>query len=266
LKEYKINIFNSYIKSIFDFNSYDYFNKKSVGRAFLYLFFLTIFLGGLSVLRPLYNFNTELDKFTASYAKSAPEFNFKDGVLKVNNDEPLIYGDSDIGYILDTSGGTTTSALKEYTSAILVTKDHLYQKDIFGNIKNIPLSTLQEFSFDKSSLEGYLPDLKLINILFIIFFPIKFFIGYLINALILSLIALSLNTFSKTKTTFKSFYKLSIYALTLSTTFNLIITSIDKPVPSIPLLIDLIFYGAGFLYISKALVVIKLNEAKKAVL
>ena len=138
MEEEKINIFNSYIKSIFDFNSYNFFYKRSLGRAFLYLFFLTIVLGGLSIIRPLYNFNTMLDKFTTNYIKLAPEFTFKDGVLDVHSDVPLIYGDSQVGYIIDTSGKTTSSVLNGYTSGILITKNHMYQKDIFKNIKDFP--------------------------------------------------------------------------------------------------------------------------------
>ncbi|MBC8062512.1 MAG: DUF1189 domain-containing protein [Clostridiaceae bacterium] len=261
MKEDKINIFNSYIKSIFDFNSYNFFHEKSLGRAFLYLFFLTILLGGLSIIRPMYNFNTMLDKFTTNYEKSTPEFNFKDGILDVSSDEPLIYGDPQMSYIVvDTSGKTTSTILNEYAAGMLVTKDHLYQKDILGNIKAIPLSTFKVLSFNKDSVEKELPNLKLINILLIIYYPIRFFIGYLLNALILSLIALSLKGFIRPKTTFKDFYKLSIYALTLSTTFNLIITSIDRSVPTITTYLDLIFYGVGLLYILKALTVIKLNE------
>lgn len=260
MKEEKINIFNSYIKSIFDFNSYNFFFKKSLGRAFLYLFFLTIVLGGLSTIRPLYKFNTALDEFTTNYTKSAPEFNFKDGILDVNSDTPLIYGDSQVGYIVDTSGKTTSSILKEYTSGILVTKNYIYQKDILGNVKDFPLSSFNVLTFDKSSIEKELPNLKLLSILLIVYYPIRFFLGYLLNALILSFIALSLNAFIRSKTTFKGFYKLSLYALTLPTTFNLIITSIDKSVPSLTMYLDLVFYGVGFIYILKALSVIKLNE------
>ena len=263
MNENKINIFNSYINSIFDFNSYNSFYKRSLGKAFLYLLLLTIVLGGLSILRPLYNFNTMIDKFTANYTKSAPGFNFKDGVLDVNSAVPLIYGDSQVGYIVDTSGKTTTSILNEYTSAILVTKNHIYQKDFLGNVKDFPLSSFKTLSFDKISIQKDFPNLKLLNVLLIVYYPIRFFLGYLLNALILSILSLSLNTFTKSKTTFKSFYKLSIYALTLSTTFNLIITSIDRSVPSITPYLDLIFYGVGFMYIIKALSVIKLNEITK---
>ena len=264
LKEGKINIFNSYIKSIFDFNSYNFFYKRSLGRAFLYLFFLTIVLGGLSIVRPLYNLNSMFDKFTTNYTETAPEFNFKDGVLDVTSDVPLIYGDSQMGFIIDTSGKTTISSLKGYASGMLVTKSHIYQKDVFGNVKDLPLSSFKVISFDKNSIEKDLPNLRLImSILLIAFYPIRFFLGYLLNALILSLMALSLHSFIRSKTTFKDFYKLSIYALTLSTTFNLIITSIDRPVSSMSMYLTLIFYGVGIVYIVKALSVIKLNEITK---
>jgi len=260
LKENKINIFNSYIKSIFDFNSYNFFYKKTLGRAFLYLLFLTVLLGGLSIIRPLYNVNKIIDKFTTNYTKSTTEFTFKDGVLDVTSETPLIYGDSQLAYIIDTSGNTTSSILKKYSSGILVTKDKIYQRDLLGNIKSYPLSAFKGINFDKNSIEKDLPNLKLLSIIPIVYYPIRFFLGYLLNALILTLIATSLNTFMKSKISFKDFYKLSIYALTLSTTFNLIINSIDKSVPSMTMLLDFVFYGVGFIYMIKALSVIKLNQ------
>ncbi len=259
MKKTKIKVLNTYIDSILDFNAYNSFFKLSIGKAFLYLLFLTIFLGGFSIIRPLYNFNTKLDTVTRDYKKDAPEFTFKDGKLTVDSEVPLRYGDSDYRYIIDTTGKTKSSILND-ESGMLITKDSIYQKDFFGKISKVPLSSFKGINFNRKDIEKILPKLKIIDILIIIFYPIKFFIGYIVNALILALLGLILRNILKMKLTFGDCFKLSFYALTLPTTFKLIIIAIDKPMSGFSLYSFPIFYGIGCIYLLKAFTVIKINE------
>lgn len=260
LKEENYNIFNSYIKSIFDFNSYNVFLKKSLGRAFFYLLCLALFLGSLGSLKPMYDFTSSINSAIDNYKTDVPDFTFKNGKLSVSQDRPLLYGDSSFVYVIDTVGSTDKSVLDSYQGGTLITSTAIYEKDIFGRIQTFPLSAFDSMYVNKASLEQAIPVAKLLNFFIFIYHVLFFFIFYLAKALFLALFGLIMNGVFKTKLNFSSLFKLSIYALTLPATFNVIINSIDTPASGLGTYFILIYFGVGALYLLKALTVIKINE------
>ena len=262
MKEQKNNIFSTYIKSIFDFNSYNIFFKNSLGRAFFYLLCLTIFLGSLSSIRPIVDFTNVINSTISSYKDNVPDFTFKDGKLSVSQTSALIYGDSTFAYIIDTVSPTDKSVLNGYQGGILLTSNTIYEKDALGQIQTFPLSALNTMHITKDSLKQALPVAKLFNIFIYGFYLISFFVLYLFKVLVLTLFGILMNGIFKTKLNFSNIFKLNIYVLTLPATFNVIINSIDPSMNGLGTYFLLIYFGVGALYLLKALTVIKINEEK----
>ena len=263
MKGKKYNIFISYIKSILDFNSYTVFFKNSFGRAFFYLFCLTLFLGSLSSLRPMLDYTNFINSTISGYNENVPDFTFKEGKLSVSQSNPLLYGDSAFAYIIDTVGTTDKSVLTGYQGGILITSTTVYEKDAFGQIQSFPLSAFDTMYITKDSLKQAIPVAKLLNIFIYSFSLISFFVLYLFKVLILSLFGILMNSIFKTRLNFSNIFKLSIYALTLSATFNVVINSINPSMNGLGTYFLLIYFGVGALYLLKALTVLKINEENK---
>ena len=208
--------------------------KQTAGSTIGYLILLSLFLGIIGVIRPVIEINKGVDEIYHAFQKESREFIFSNGELKIEGQMPIVYnatnGDSEI-FIIDTSGKTSREDLAKYDKATLITSNYMIQKKNSMQITETNFNALRSFTISKADVEKFIPYLKYISIILVIFGPITFFIGKLFTALIVSLLGMIIKSIQKVNITFGTIYKLSIYALTLPIMVNVSLKLTNLEIP-----------------------------------
>lgn len=247
--------FITYFKSIFDFNFYHSLNDRPVGSAFIYLLLLTLLLGTISTFPNIYSFNKGMSSVINDIETKLPNFTFENNELNIADDSPIIIGDKKYFYfVVDTNDKYNKTNLD--SNCIVLGKDKLFIPDLSGNTQ-MPYSNYSAFNLTKQSLLQFLSIYKLADIFIIFGGLIYFFISKFIYAFFVSFIGLLLNMAFNTRLSFSNILKLSIFAISLPATFEVILQCFNVTIP----FFDLMFYTAAGIYIWKALLVIKINQA-----
>lgn len=232
------NFFRQFIKAITDVKYYIKFNKESVGKAILYLFFMSLLLGSLESIRPVYDYTYQLNRASQELQKDNTDFYLKNGELYISK-SPYTFNDQGSFIFIDTTKKASefdSASLKAYGinnsgSLILVFKDKMIVNQQYGESQEIKYSDLGNIEFNKSDAISFIGALKWISIFIVLFLIIGMFLGHMFSALIVGVFALLISGFMKAKLQFSNAYKLSIYALTLPTIVDLIRGSLALSVP-----------------------------------
>ncbi|MCX7711117.1 MAG: DUF1189 domain-containing protein [Clostridia bacterium] len=246
------NFLSKFIGSISNFNSYTVFTKLTVGKAFSYLFLLTVLLGTISLIRPVYEFNNGIASFITTFNDQVPDFALQNGKLSVSGKMPITIQDGNQPIIIDTTDQTPVEVLDQYPQGILVLSDRMIQKRVFDT-RTTEFSSMAGFSITKADVAGWIPLLKWFSIAIILFGLIGFFIGKIFSALVVSLIALVINSISKANLSYSNLFKISAYALTLPIVLKVLLGLASANVP----FFFLIYYGLAAFYVGMALKYIK---------
>jgi hypothetical protein len=211
-----MDLFSSFIQSLGNPAAYAIFRRHSLGRAFLYLVFVTVLFSAISHLPFIFNFNGTYGQGLAWFAAKAPEFSFQNGILEVQGKMPIII-DKTPGalYLVDTSGQTGPAALKDYREGALITKDKIIYKKSAFETREYDLGAYRAFSFNKHQAIGFLAAARpyfYVGLLLAI--VLSSLAGRLLIALFISLLGLLLYPAMNVKASFGDLYKLTIYAMT----------------------------------------------------
>ena len=259
MSEAKMNFFTSIYKSVSDFHSYKQFVRNSVGKAITYLLLFSLLLGLISLIRPVYDFNQGISLLVDNFEENIPEFSFENGLLEVSGEMPIIMGDYNSVVIIDTTGNTGDAILDDYRHGILLLNDRMVQKEASGKTVT-DYSPFQGLSVTKEDVRGWIPLLKWVSVLIIIFGLIGFIIGKFVSALIMSLIGLIINAITKAGLTYGNIFKLSAYSLTLPIFLKVLLGFI-------PVTLGwfwLIYYGLSAFYMWYAMTLIRKDEVQIA--
>jgi hypothetical protein len=214
MNEPKLNFFTRIYYSMAGFDNYRYFLRQGTGKAVVYLLLLAMSIGIISYIPVLGTFNTAIDGVISSFDSAVPDFTLSDGELHVKGNMPVKLGESEYPVIIDTSDSPDESILEDYDSAILITKDKMIQKT-YVNRQVTNLSVFKGFTLTKADIKEALPMMKPLGIFFFMFGIILFICAKFINALIVSLIGMIINSVRKTKLSYQSIFKISAFSLTL---------------------------------------------------
>lgn len=237
-----MSFFKKMAYSVTSIGMYPKMIKQGVGKAFLYLFLLTLIFGTIDSVVTGYNVNQAVGQFADTLKEEIPEFTLKNGTLQVEGDMPMILQETESSVLaIDTTGQLDESFLNDYESGLLVLKHKAINK------KN-QFST-EEFSFQqfnltltKDNLISWLPYLKWAGVIFGVFAWIFFFIGKMASALFIALIGLIASAVFKAKMPFGQLYTTSIYALTMPILADLIFKLFNMNLPV------LVYYVIAVLY------------------
>lgn len=249
-----MNLISQFVNSLGKFQAYKYFVKQSLGKAFLYLFLVSILLGGIGGIKFLSDFNSGINEVVQDFQSGVPDFQLKNGELEVNADMPYMIEDDQNGVvIIDTTGTNDETILNDYENGIFISKHGVVNKENMFKTTKFDFSSLQGITITKEKVVNWLPYLKWLSVLIIVFGFIFYFIGKLISVLIVSVCGIAIQSILKHKIGFKNLYKLAIYAMTLPILVN---TIIDLTGLSIPYF-TLIYYGIALLYLWMAIKALK---------
>lgn len=243
----KMGFISQFVASITRPAAYRQLRDEKGGRVFLYLLILALVLGTISMLLPLAQFLQGVDEMIAVYKQSAPEFRFENGELAVDAEMPIIFDDprQNAIYIIDTSGETGMEALEEYDRGLVLTNRMAIIKQNRLQQRVIDLAELRGLRFNKEIFGGFLPYLKAISLLILLFGWIGFICGKLLSGLWVALIGLIIFSTTRLKEPFGRLYKMSIYALTLP----ILVKTILEAVGWKPSWFFLVYYVIAAVYI-----------------
>ncbi len=215
---------------------------------------MTLIFGAITGIRILYDFNTGLNEVIQGIQTEIPDFKLQNGELVVDAKMPLTVDKTQEGiFIIDTSGQTDQEILKDYPTGILVTKSEVIQKKNDIETTSYNFKDLGDIVVTKSDVEKYLPYLKVLNAFIIVFGYIGYLIGKLFSVLILSLVGLLLAKILKYHSGFGTFFKASIYVLTLPLMIKTILSLFAVTIPYF----WLIYYGIAILYLWNIIKILK---------
>ncbi|WP_160676687.1 DUF1189 domain-containing protein [Clostridium sp. C8-1-8] len=245
----KDRFFKKFIKSIVDVKYYVNFNKETLGRAFMYLFLMSLLLGTLNSIKPMYSGITGVGKAVKELDKNSVDFKLENGVLNVSN-SPFTYEDGDTYIIVDTTKNASefdkSSIKSNEKSTMYIFKDKIIIEQDFKDTQEIKYSDLGNVTFTKADLIHLMGWVKIFVAIIIPLWIIGMFIGHMFSALIVAVIGLLINIFIKAKVDFENLYKLAIYSLTLPTIVDILRGAFGLNVPhfyKIYILITLIYLG-----------------------
>lgn len=229
--EEKMGFFTKFSKSLYDFKSYISFKKESTGKAFLYLFLMSLLIGLISIIRPIYQVNNAFKIGKEEFNNSIQELNFKNGVLEVKSSKPISIMEDSFALIVDTdSEEADPDKIKGYPNAMLFYKDVAYFKSNW-KVQQINYDEIQNLEINKQDVNKYIGIMKSVVYVCIAFMPIGIFIKNMFTALIIALFALVIGAIQKNEQSFGDMYKLSIYALTLPSLVSLLNSSTGMKIP-----------------------------------
>lgn len=246
----KINFFKRIGKSIVNFDFYRIVKNETLGKAFKYLILLCLMIGIISSILTVIPFTKGIDILKDNFVTDIPYFEFDNGELKVESDEPIIIEESE-GYIfiVDTTNETDESILDQYEAGMYIGKDRMVTKRNMVQKESFEFSQIKELSFTKYDIQGYIHYLKYFSILIVFFILIWTIIGKLFSTLVISVIGLIINAIVKSELEYSDIYKLGIYSITLPSIIKLIT---KYTLPDIPFF-SILYYGIVIFYLVKAM-------------
>lgn len=261
----KMGFFSKVINSMTKSETYVHLVKESFGKAVIYLLLISVILGLATAARYTYNYNQGLGKVINSLNEKMPEFTLSNGELKIDDKMPIIFnGDNsnDVIYI-DTEENNIDGVMKKYNSGIFITKDRVTQKQVGGRMQITNFSELQGATLTKPDLLGFIGIAKVFGAVIIFGFPICFFVGKFMSALVVAFLAFIADAiFVKSRVKFGDIYKLAFYALTLSMILKTVSILIGIEIPFFRWSghIDLLYYVLGAVYLVLGLKAIRHHE------
>ena len=214
----KVGFFARIKKSIFKFDEYEKFMEESLGKAFKYFFKLILMLSLFVTIALTYNTIKNVNKTVSQFKNEFPEFEIVDGTLNVASENAfeLYVEEYNLQFIMDDTKENYEE--NDYENSISLLKNSMvmemdgYKQEIgYNDIGDISKQTIID-SMKRKELIAFYAVMFLVMLLvnFIAYSIVIFF-----DVVTLSILALIINLFIKTKFKYKDLVKLSIYAITL---------------------------------------------------
>lgn len=250
-----MNIFQKFIKSISDFKSYKIFKEQSMKKAVLYILPICLILSVISHTYSAIKTIQYSDKVKPIIQENVPNFKIQDNKLIMKDKEIQEFETSGIIVKFDTTDkskeefNNIENGMLFYSDGVMVRKNN-------KEVLNEKYSKVYASGLDSAIIKQAIQYAKPIIIIMYIFMTIGALIGVFMAALVVAVIGLILKKAINYQCSFKTLYKLSLYAMTLPILINACgaLAMIRMPY------IFLEAIGAFYLY--KALKVIKNGEDK----
>jgi len=208
------NFFIQLSNSIINVNFYKMAVRQAIAKGMIYLLLISTVFGFIASIKPAYEYSRGIDLLTGIFQEEIPDFVFKDGKLNINDEMPVITGNDSFTIIIDTTGETGREILDDYDTALLVLKDRIIHKNM-TNIQENDFSYFSNLTITKDTIRGWLPYLKLISLMIVVFAVIAFVVVRYLSAFIASFIAFIISSINNIKLSYTSLFNLSAYSLTI---------------------------------------------------
>ncbi|WP_164880403.1 DUF1189 domain-containing protein [Clostridium manihotivorum] len=253
-----ISFVTKFYKSMTSPKFYIKFNQISLAAAVVYLFTISLILGLIGYIRPTLNYYRFMDTIHHEVVYDFPEFNFSNGILKVDGKQPILLRKSDYYILIDTTGKTKVSDIEKYNKSVLILKDKAFIKNGDKPIDETRYSIIKFLHFDKKQFIQSMYDFKAGSFIILIAAPVLFFVSNLFTAFIVSMLGTLVNATLKAGIKYINLYKLSIYSITTS----MVLSCIRRILGINIIFINYVYIIIGFIYLFLAIRNILISEAK----
>lgn len=215
-----IKVYRSLVKP----KTYIYFSNISLRRCIIYFICVCIIFSILGSLRYVYDYNKFVTAINKEVNDGFPEFKFINGEVLVNQSEPIILTEkSKYTIIVDTTGKSNESTLKDYERVILILKDKAFIKESKHRVDEMYFKVFKNVNFNKEELKQSIWKLRLFSIIIILLFILGSIIMYLSLCFIVSFLGTIINGVFKAGIAYKTLFKISIFSVTPSVLLSTII-------------------------------------------
>jgi uncharacterized protein DUF1189 len=228
----------TFVGSLFNFNNYGEYAKRSVGSMIGHFFLLILVCCGLYAGISQVWFNSNISPFLDEFAQQVPAISFTDGKATVDIEQPHFYKvDGEVVAIIDTTQ-PPDKYLEEYKAVVLLTEDKFIIKESSGKVESYELPK-DDFKLTSSEVQSWMDTGKTWV------FPAIFIICFLWQACwkaVQVLVAAGIITLvQSSRPDFATHWKLANLALVPAMLFGVVIYAITLNAPfGVP--------GAGFAF------------------
>ena len=257
---------------------------EGLPRALTYLVKLIIIWAVILCLGVIYQADQMIKSGSEYLENQFPEFTYKEGILDVQSEEPIIISDRDSVVIGQTIIDTRTedditinkyiNSLETTGNGLIILKDKLILKNasVAGTINydfNQLFTKMGIVEFSKQDLINYINSTKIMSLYVSIFITVFIyaFIMYLtttlVNTVFLSFFGCFATWLARIKMRYVAIFNMSVYALTLSSILNMIYLGINIFVPFEIEYFQVMYVTVAAIYLVAAIFLLKAEFIKK---
>lgn len=213
----KMGFRRKFAYSFFDFATYKDFLAQGLGKSILYIFLVTLIFSTITNIKTIGTFNTDLSNIEDKLTHNAPKFEFKDGLLSIDSNEPIYYKYDGQMLIFDTSGTTNASSLDSYSDGIYVNSNSLILRQNYNTIQTVEFTNFNELVVNNKIAQDTLSIMKIVfPVILLLLNPILSFFENLVSGFaIIGPLSISIGSLMGVKLNYSKACTLSFYAMTL---------------------------------------------------
>lgn len=281
MKNNKMGFFKRIWYAIDKIDKYAELAADGFSKAFKYLITLVIILSIILSVGAVYKIGKQIYEISGYIKENAPEFNYKDKILSIDMQEPIINKDEKYGkIIIDTSTQTKEeddqyiNSVSEQENGVIILKDRLVLKEAgktnsttynYGEL----FEALKINEFDKNLLVEYMQGSTMLPVYFqvcLVLF-IQFFVIQLINIIlyiiIISMFGLLTSMILRLKLKYIAILNMTIYSITLSMLLHMIYVIVNSIFDYRIAYFEVMYMLVATIYMIAALFIIKAESNKK---
>lgn len=279
-KDTKMGFFKKIWYAIDKIEKYAELSAQGFAKAFKYLIILVILLSITSSFASTYRTSQKIKEIGGYINENSPDFVYKDKVLSVDSQEPIINENENFGkIIIDTNAETEEedqyiNNIEEQESAVIILKDKLILKEagIAGNVTYNYEELFQELDindFNKETLVEYMQGSKFMSVylnLFLVLFIYAFTIQLINTALyviIISIFGYLTSMILRLRMKYVAVLNMAIYSITLPVLLYIVYLIINAFINYTIAYFEVMYMLVAIIYMTAALFIIKIENNKK---
>ena len=266
----KTNFFKECLKSIKDLDKYEDFALELPKKSFKYLFKLIAIFCVLICLFYTYQIVRNTNDIYADLKNKLPEFSYKEGILTLNSEEPIILEDYQevVGKVIIDTDATIEKYEKDAKIGIVLLKDKcvVLSNNGMGQVVYKYEELAKSYGiteFTKQDAINYIEGINIVSLygsIYIVMFVylfIVYFISILLDVLLLSVLAYIVSRISNIRLKFAPSFGIAVHAITLPVILNLIYIIVNLFTGFTIKYFQLMYNTISYIYVIVAILMIK---------
>lgn len=276
----KMPFFVKLKKAIFNFDEYMIFLEEKLSKTIKYMLKLALIFTIIISAALTYKIVDEVNKAIIDFKNEAPEFTFQDDTLVIEEENKKIIKGDESGYfglIIDSEKENLKDIeeANNYQRVISVLKDKIVIKDAEGIESSIAYEQLGKTydltNINKENILLFLSGNNLVKIytIFVVivfaYLYIIYLIQFLLDILLLSVVAYLLSKIVGIKFKYKSIFSISAYALTLPIILYMIYMIVNLFTGFTVKYFEIAYNAIAYIYVITAMLMIKSDLIKQQI-
>jgi hypothetical protein len=227
-------IFQQIWKSLSSTKHIASFRFQKIGKAILYVFFLSF----LSMLpNGIYlsvNFSSGINELIEVIETKVPEFSIKDGTLHSSLLKPVEFQEDHFKFVFDSSGSITKQDIQSEDETVALLQNEIVVS-LNQQVQIFEYSLLQQSTYNKKDILSILYHAKQVMPIFIVVFLLLMYLiasgSKFIEISILAFIGLLFKNVLLRNVNYRHLWILSVYSVTMTTVFFTVMDALHTNVP-----------------------------------